>query len=189
MWSRWGRSKQSFWPIPGFVFGWPWEAWPFDYYGPLVVVPNQFQRIHTAQIFFLDSRLFRHELADPKSVHAAANRVERKKARYFQRKVEISSCMHAPCMLTCSSPACVTFLFHPADPRREVYRDFQPSFTYSTGPVSRIVQITGSVHPPAYTVQSLTLHQHRDNARMANQIQPTISSSAQKHLNSFPSKC
>ena len=30
---------------------------------------------------------------------------------------------------------------------REVYRDFQPSLTSSAGPVPRVDQTTGSVHP------------------------------------------
>ena len=30
---------------------------------------------------------------------------------------------------------------------REAYRDFQPSLTSSAGPVTRVVQTTGSMHP------------------------------------------
>ena len=52
------------------------------------------------------------------------------------------------------------FFLDPADPRgitsREVYREFQPSLTSSAGPVTRVVQTTGSVHaPPAYTASQL----------------------------------
>ena len=72
--------------------------------------------------------------------------------------------------------------------QRECYHEFQPNpvMTASACPAPRVVQTTGSVHPPTYTVQLLTLHQHRANNqyRMANQILPTLKVSS----NSLPSK-
>ena len=35
---------------------------------------------------------------------------------------------------------------------REAYRDFQPSLTSSAGPVPRVLQTTGSVHPQLATL-------------------------------------
>ena len=55
------------------------------------------------------------------------------------------------------APFQVAFLLHPADPRGitwEVYQEFPPSHDI----LPRVDQTTGSVHPPAYTAQLLTLH-------------------------------
>ena len=66
----------------------------------------------------------------------------------------------------------VDFLFHPADPRREVYREFPPSYDIFRRWCQGLFR-SGVPHMTlAYTSQLLTLHQHRaDNQyRTANQI-------------------
>ena len=75
-----------------------------------------------------------------------------------------------PSYLGHDSFSCFILLTHKGS-HREVYQEFQPSWHFLQV-MPRVVQTTGSVHPPAYTVQLLTLHQHRVNNqyRMANQI-------------------
>ena len=72
-------------------------------------------------------------------------------------------------------------------------RNSNPVMTSSAGPVPRVVQITGSVHPPTYIAQLLTLHQHRTNNQyrtLANQIWPTlrVNSNTQATLEQSPIK-
>ena len=66
---------------------------------------------------------------------------------------------NVPCMFSFS------ILLTNEGSHREVYQDFQPSLKSSAGPVPRVVQTTGSVHP-----QSIL-----PNCQLCINTEPTIS--------------
>ena len=79
---------------------------------------------------------------------------------------------------------CDTF-FQSCWPHWEVYRNFQPSLTSSSGGAKGFSDHRFRA-PPAYTAQLLTLHQHR--AKTSKDGWSNLADFKRQHLNSHPSK-